>query len=49
MDAMANYQEFLRLADSENFSVEIDRVKLRIPTLQKQISRGKGKKKGKDE
>ena len=41
-DAMANYQQFLRLADEETNSLEIDKVNLRIPTLQKQIKkRGK--------
>jgi len=43
-DAMANYQQFLRLADSEKSKLEIDKVNLRLPTLQKQIKDKKGKK-----
>ncbi len=37
MDAMANYQQFLRLADPVRSKLEIDRVNLRLPILQKQI------------
>lgn len=44
MDAMANYQLFLRNADAELNKLEIEKVKLRMPTLQKQIRDGKGKK-----
>lgn len=46
IDAMANYQKFIRLADKKEFANEIDRVRLRIPLLQKQIDRGRGRKKG---
>lgn len=42
-DAMANYQQFLRLAD-ERSNLEIDKVNLRLPALQKQIRDGKGKR-----
>lgn len=44
MDAMANYQQFLRIADAEKNKLEIDKVNLRLPTLQKQIKEKKGKK-----
>lgn len=44
MDAMANYQEFLRLADAEANKLEIAKVNLRLPGLQKQIKDGRGKK-----
>lgn len=43
MDAMANYQQFLRLAD-DSLKLEIEKVNLRLPILQKQIKEGKGKK-----
>ncbi len=45
LDAMANYQQFLRLADQESGKLEIDKVNLRLPSLQKQIKDGKGSKK----
>jgi tetratricopeptide (TPR) repeat protein len=41
LDAMANYQQFLKLADKQQNQVEIEKVNLRLPVLQKQI---KGKK-----
>jgi len=44
MDAMANYQQFLRIADAEKNKLEIEKVNLRLPTLQKQIKEKKGKK-----
>ena len=43
-DAMANYQAFLRLADPKVNQLEIDKVNLRLPTLQKQLDSGKGQK-----
>ncbi len=43
LDAMANYQQFLRLAD-DSLKLEIEKVNLRLPTLQTQIKNGKGKK-----
>ncbi|PYS90665.1 MAG: hypothetical protein DMF62_04340 [Acidobacteria bacterium] len=43
-DAMANYQAFLRLADPKLNQLEIDKVNLRLPTLQKQLDTGKGQK-----
>lgn len=49
LDAMANYQQFLRLADQTQNRIEIEKVNLRMPILQKQIDKnGKsGKNKGK--
>ena len=44
LDAMANYQQFLKLADAEKNKLEIDKVNLRLPSLQKQIKGKKGKK-----
>lgn len=44
MDAMANYQQFLRIADAEKNKLEIEKVNLRLPSLQKQIKDKKGKK-----
>lgn len=46
-DAMANYQQFLKLADAERNRLEIEKVNLRLPALQNQIKRGGGGKKGK--
>jgi tetratricopeptide (TPR) repeat protein len=43
-DAMANYQQFLKLADPEANKLDIEKVNLRLPPLQKQIKAGKGKK-----
>jgi len=44
MDAMANYQQYLRLADPAENKLDIDKVNLRLPSLQKAIKEGKGKK-----
>lgn len=44
LDAMANYQQFLKLADTEKNKLEIEKVNLRLPALQKQIKEKKGKK-----
>jgi len=46
LDAMANYQQFLRLADQNINKLEIEKVNLRLPVLQKQIKDKKGKKNG---
>ena len=43
LDAMANYQEYLRRADPVRDALEIDRIKLRLPTLQRQLESKKGK------
>ena len=45
MDAMANYQLYLRLADPEANKLDIEKVNLRLPQLQKLLKDGKGKKK----
>lgn len=45
-DAQTNYQKFLQLADTKQNQLEIDKVNLRLPTLEKQIKQGGGKKKG---
>ncbi|HEX8637507.1 MAG TPA: tetratricopeptide repeat protein [Pyrinomonadaceae bacterium] len=42
LDAMANYQQFLRLADAAGNKLEIEKVNLRLPVLQRQIKE-KGK------
>lgn len=39
LDAMANYQKFLKLADPEREKLEIDKVNLRLPSLQSQIKK----------
>ncbi|HEY8561299.1 MAG TPA: tetratricopeptide repeat protein [Pyrinomonadaceae bacterium] len=44
IDAMANYQQFLKLADAGKNQLEIEKVNLRLPSLQKQIKEKKGKK-----
>ena len=45
-DAAANYQQFLRLADPESSKLEIEKVNLRLPVVQRFIKEGKGKKRG---
>ncbi len=45
MDAMANYQMYLKLADPVQNKLEIEKINLRLPPLQKLIKEGKGKKK----
>ena len=44
MDAMANYQQFLKIADQTVNKLEIEKVNLRLPSLQKLIKQNKGKK-----
>jgi tetratricopeptide (TPR) repeat protein len=46
-DAMANYQIFLRKADPKTNQLEIDKINLRLPVLQRQLDAGKGRKNGK--
>lgn len=46
-DAMANYQRFLKLADAGKNRLEIEKVNLRLPALQKQLKKGEGGKKAK--
>jgi tetratricopeptide (TPR) repeat protein len=45
LDSMANYQQFLKIADAAEFKLEIEKVNLRLPSLQKQIKEKKGKRK----
>ena len=45
-DAAANYQLFLKLANPESSKLEIEKVNLRLPLVQKFIKEGKGKKRG---
>jgi tetratricopeptide (TPR) repeat protein len=47
IDSMANYQKFLQFADAKTNQLEIDKVNLRLPILQRQIKNGDVKKKGK--
>ncbi|MGE3465574.1 MAG: tetratricopeptide repeat protein [Pyrinomonadaceae bacterium] len=44
-DAAANYQQYLRLADPVENKLDIDKINLRMPALQKLIKQGKGKRK----
>ncbi|MCA1589442.1 MAG: tetratricopeptide repeat protein, partial [Acidobacteria bacterium] len=44
LDALANYQEFLRRADPVANKLEIEKVNLRLPSLQRQVKDGKGKR-----
>lgn len=44
LDAMANYQQFLKVADETRYGLEIEKAKLRIPSLEKQIKDKKGRK-----
>jgi tetratricopeptide (TPR) repeat protein len=41
-DALASYEAFLARADPQTNQLEIDKVKLRLPTLRNQIKRGEG-------
>jgi tetratricopeptide (TPR) repeat protein len=44
MDAMANYQQFLKLANPEESKLEIEKVNLRLPALQKLVKQSGRKK-----
>jgi protein O-GlcNAc transferase len=44
-EALASYEKFLSVADSKTNQLEIDKVKLRLPTLRRQIQLGEGVKK----
>lgn len=47
-DANTNYRKFLQTADPKQNQLEIDKVNLRLPSLERQIKQGSGvKKKGK--
>lgn len=43
VDAMANYQQFLKSADPSKNQLEIEKVQLRLPSLEKQIKEMKRK------
>lgn len=43
--AMSAYNQFMELASPDN-QLEVEKVKLRLPSLKRQIEMGKGKKKG---
>jgi tetratricopeptide (TPR) repeat protein len=43
-DALAAYETFLQRVDQQTNSLEIDKVKLRLPILRRQIQRGEGVK-----
>ena len=45
VEALASYEKFLSVADATTNQLEIDKVKLRLPTLRRQIKLGEGKKK----
>jgi tetratricopeptide (TPR) repeat protein len=44
LDALANYQQFLKLADAEKDKLDIEKVNLRMPAVQK-LAKDKGNKK----
>ena len=44
-EALASYEKFLSLADAKTNQLEIEKIKLRLPTLQRQIKLGEGVKK----
>lgn len=45
MDAAANYQSYIKLADPVANKLDIEKVTLRLPAVEKLIKEGKGKKK----
>ena len=45
LDAAANYQQYLKLADAVENKLDIEKVNLRMPQIQRLIKEGKGKKK----
>jgi tetratricopeptide (TPR) repeat protein len=45
VNALAAYQKFLQLADARQNQLEIDKVKLRLPVVARQVEKGAGKKK----
>lgn len=45
VEALASYEKFLAVADATTNQLEIDKVKLRLPTLRRQIKLGEGVKK----
>ena len=45
VEALASYEKFLTAADAKTNQLEIDKVKLRLPSLRRQIQLGEGAKK----
>ena len=43
-EALAAYETFRARADGQTNQLEIDKVKLRLPSLRRQIARGEGVK-----
>jgi len=43
-EALAAYETFLAKADAQTNNLEIEKVKLRLPSLRRQIARGEGRK-----
>jgi len=44
LDALATYQQFLRLADAEKDKLDIEKVNLRLPSVQRLYKERKGRK-----
>jgi len=44
-EALASYEKFLAAADAKTNQLEIDKVRLRLPGLRRQIQLGEGAKK----
>ena len=44
-EALVSYEKLLSVADPKTNQLEIEKVKLRLPTLQRQIKLGEGAKK----
>ena len=44
-EALASYEKFLAAADAKTNQLEIEKVKLRLPSLRRQIQLGEGAKK----
>lgn len=44
IDALAHYQQYLRLADADRDKLEIEKIKLRLPLVEKLVKQGKGKR-----
>ena len=44
-EALASYEKFLAVADAKTNQLEIEKIKLRLPTLRRQIQLGEGVKK----
>lgn len=44
LDSRASYQQYLKLADPVKNKLEIEKINLRLPILERQIKEGKGKK-----